>query len=120
MLRCFNVPVAAVTLLLCLQDIRAAMSLLSSAPAVNLELWSQLARAAGQQGHWQLARECATAALGALPAGKRDLQAVCAAADVPEVSPQGWYWLAVAEMQHGQVRRGTARLATDARCYTSL
>lgn len=80
------------------------MSLLSSAPAVNLELWAQLSRAAGLQGAWQLARECATAALGALPAGKRDLQAVAAAAYVPEVSPQGWYWLAVAEMQQGQVR----------------
>jgi hypothetical protein len=84
------------------------MSLLSSAPAVNLELWSQLARAAGQQGQWQLARECATAALGALPAGQRELQAVAAAADVPEVSPQGWYWLAVAEMQQGQVCWPTA------------
>jgi hypothetical protein len=92
----------------CLQDIRTAMSLLSSAPAVNLELWSQLSRAAGLQGQWQLARECATAALGALPAGKRDLQAVSAAADVPEVSPQGWYWLAVAEMQQGQVSQSSA------------
>jgi hypothetical protein len=95
----------------CLQDIRTAMSLLSSAPAVNLELWSQLSRAAGLQGHWQLARECATAALGALLAGQRDLQAVAAAADVPEVSPQGWYWLAVAEMQQGQVRQQAAACA---------
>lgn len=100
---CCNVCLTLHVLFVSLQDIRSAMSLLSSAPAVNLELWAQLSRAAAQQGCWQLARECATAALGALPAGKRHLQAVAAAADMPEVSPQGWYWLAVAEMQQGQV-----------------
>jgi hypothetical protein len=73
-------------------------------PTVNLQPWAQLSRAAGWHGHWLLARECASAALGALPAGKRDLAAVTAAADLPEVSSQGWYWLAVAEMQQGQVR----------------
>lgn len=86
-----------------MQDIRIAMQLLSSAPAVNLELWSQLSRAAGRQGYWQLAKECAVASLGALPADWKDLQKVVSAADVPEVSAQGWYWLSVAEMQQGQV-----------------
>eukprot|EP00878_Enallax_costatus_P046694 GHUV01056954.1.p1 GENE.GHUV01056954.1~~GHUV01056954.1.p1 ORF type:complete len:351 (+),score=114.45 GHUV01056954.1:187-1239(+) len=85
-----------------MQDIRTAMQLLTSAPAVNLELWSQLSRAAGRHAYWQLAKECAAAALGALPADKRGLKAVAAAGDVPEVSPEGWYWLSVAEMQQGQ------------------
>lgn len=80
------------------------MSLLSAMPTVNLQLWAQLSRAAGWHGHWLLARECATAALGALPADKRDLAAVKAAADLPGVSAQGVYWLAVSEMQQGQVR----------------
>lgn len=88
------------------QDVRAAMALLSAMPTVNLQLWAQLSRAAGWHGLWLLARDCATAAVGALPAGKRDLAAVAAASDVPEVGAQGWYWLAVAEMQQGQVRVG--------------
>lgn len=90
------------------------MQLLSAAPAVNLELWSQLSRAAGCQGYWQLAKECAVAALGALPADKRDLGAVKLAGDVPGVSGQGWYWLSVAEMQQGQVRMPGARPALKA------
>eukprot|EP00775_Hariotina_reticulata_P008282 gene8282-8469_t len=84
------------------QDIRAAMALLSAMPTVNLELWAQLARAAGKQHHWQLAVQCAAAAMGALPADKRDLAAVAAPADVPNVTAQGWYWLSVAELQRGQ------------------
>jgi hypothetical protein len=87
-----------------LQDIRTAMALLSAMPAVNLQLWSQLSRAAGLHGYWLLARECASTARGALPAGKRDLTTVAAASDVPEVGAQGWYWLSVAQMQQGQVR----------------
>lgn len=95
------------------QDIRAGMSLLAAMPSVNMQLWAQLARAAGWHGLWLLARECATAALGGLPPDKRDLSAVSTAADVPEVvGAQSWYWLAVAEMQHGQVsnRHSLSRL----------
>jgi hypothetical protein len=90
-------------LLIFLQDIRVAMSLLTAMPTVNLQLWVQLSRAAGWHGHWLLARECANAALGALPADKRDLLAVTAATEVPDLGAQGWYWLSVAEMQQGQV-----------------
>lgn len=86
-----------------LQDIRTAIQLLASAPAVNLELWAQLSRAAGRHGYRQLARECAAASLGALPADRRNLKDLEAAHDVPEVSQQGWYWLSVAEMQQGKV-----------------
>jgi hypothetical protein len=86
-----------------LQDIRTAMALLSAMPTVNLHLWAQLSRAAGWHGHWLLARECANAALGALPADKKDLLAVTAATEVPDLGAQGWYWLSVAEMQQGQV-----------------
>jgi len=85
------------------QDIRAAMSLLDAMPSVNLQLWAQLARAAGRHGFWLLAMECASAALGALSATKPQLHTITTAADVPEVTAQGWYWLSVAEMQQGQV-----------------
>jgi hypothetical protein len=78
------------------------MALLATMP-VNLQLSCRLARAAGRHSLWLLAQECATAALKALPEGQRDLQAVSAAADAPGVSPQAWFWLAVAEMQQGQV-----------------
>jgi hypothetical protein len=89
---------------LVLQDIRTAMALLSAMPSINLELWAQLSRAAGRQHHWQLALQCASAALGALPADKRELTAISSPADVPHVTAQGWFWLSVAEMQRGQVR----------------
>lgn len=79
------------------------MSLLAAMPSVNLQLWAQLARAAGRHGFWLLARECANAALGALPVTKRQLHTITTAADVPEVTAQSWYWLSVAEMQQGQV-----------------
>jgi hypothetical protein len=79
------------------------MALLSAMPSVNLQLWSQLSHAAGCHSYWLLARECANAALGALPADKRDLSAVAAASEVPDLGAQGWYHLAVAEMQQGQV-----------------
>lgn len=96
-----------------LQDIHTAMTLLSAMPAVNLQLWAQLSHAAGLHGYWLLARECAGTARGALPAGKRDLAAVIAASEVPEVGAQGWYWLSVAEMQQGQVGAG---LVADSAC----
>lgn len=87
-----------------MQDIRSAMALLTAMPTVNLQLWAQLSRAAGWHGYWLLARECANAALGALPADKRELAAIAAASEVPDLGAQGWYWLSVAEMQQGQVR----------------
>jgi hypothetical protein len=101
----FSTAHHALPLSVFLQDIRTAMSLLSAMPAVNLQLWAQLSRAAGLHGYWLLARQCASTARGALPAGKRDLTVVTAASDVPEVGAQGWYWLSVAEMQQGQVGR---------------
>lgn len=94
---------------ICLQDVRATMALLAAMPTVNLQLWSQLSQAAGCHDCWLLARECASAALGALPADRRDLSAVAAASEVPELGAQGWYHLSVAEMQQGQVRLPTAQ-----------
>lgn len=87
---------------LLVQDIHGVMQLLSSMPAVNVELWSKLSRAAGAKGCWPQAMECATAALGALPKGAK-IEEVVSAADVPEIAPPSWFWLSVAEMQHGQV-----------------
>ncbi len=69
----------------------------------NLELWAKLARAAGSKGLWTAAAECAAAALTALPAGT-ELEKVAAAGQLPGLAPSDWYWLAVAEMQRGQVR----------------
>lgn len=97
-----------------LQSIRTTMGLLHQMPTTNIELWSRLARAAAGKRCWAPARECAAAAQGALPLGLRGegLARLEGAGEVPEVTREGWFWLAVAELVHGQVRgAGTGYLA---------
>jgi hypothetical protein len=80
------------------------MALLKALPTVNLQLWAQLAQAAGAKGFWPLARNCAEAAAGALPASAGSVAAAVAAPQqVAGWSRQDWFWLGVAEWQHGLV-----------------
>ena len=97
------------------QDIRGIMSLLKALPAVNLELWAQLAQAAGTKGCWPLARQCAVAALGALPPDASPIEELAAAGQYPGLTKQAWFWYGVAEWQHGQVWKGDHRIALGSR-----
>jgi hypothetical protein len=47
--------------------------------------------------------DCATSALSVLPPGT-SLATLPAASELPQISPNNWFWLAVVEMQRGQVR----------------
>lgn len=80
------------------------MSILSSLPLTNIELWAKLARAAAAVSSWPLALECAKAAVGALPEGQ--IASLKEPSDAPEISANVWFWLAIAEQVYGQVRRG--------------
>lgn len=99
------------------QDIASAMSLLAAMPAVNVELWARLAAAAGRRCAWQQAVECAATALAVLPPGKRDAVRL---AEVPQLSPREWCWLAVAEMTQGQVCGARALCCLRAVCAAAL
>jgi hypothetical protein len=88
------------------QSLRVAMGLLSQVASPNVELWARLARAAAGRGLWDAARECAEAARGALPPALQEATALArakSAAAAPGLCRADWFWLAVAEMQAGQV-----------------
>jgi len=106
------------------QAIRASMASLQQLPTSNIELWARLSRAASGKRCWGLARECAEAARQGLPSALRAVGALeqmlegagggkgGAAASAgggggggsAGVAREEWFWVAVAEMQHGQVR----------------
>ncbi|MEW5319069.1 MAG: hypothetical protein WDW38_010242 [Sanguina aurantia] len=83
-------------------DIRAAMAILAALPTVNVELWAKLGRAAAGAQLYPLALECATSATRLLPEGQ-SLSSVTVATDLPLLPPNAWFWLAVAELTHGQI-----------------
>ncbi|KIY97817.1 flagellar associated protein, partial [Monoraphidium neglectum] len=85
--------------------VRAAMTQVSQLPAADAELWARLSRAAAAQRCWPHARDCARGALPPelrAPGALEALGAAAAAPPPPHVARETWFWLAVAEMQHGQ------------------
>jgi hypothetical protein len=83
-------------------DIKTAMQILSGLPTINVELWAKLARAAAAVGAWGPALECSKAAAAAVPPDG-DLSYIRRPSDLPELSTNTWFWLAIAELVHGQV-----------------
>lgn len=84
-----------------LADIGTAMGILKGLPVVNVELWAKLGRAAASVGAWGQALECAKAAASMVPPDG-DLSHIRRASDLPGVTTNTWFWLAIAELIHGQ------------------
>ncbi|MEW5301509.1 MAG: hypothetical protein WDW36_004367 [Sanguina aurantia] len=99
-------------------DIRAAMAILAALPTVNVELWAKLGRAAAGAQLYPLALECATSATRLLPEGQ-SLSSVTVATDLPLLPPNAWFWLAVAELTHGQAVMALADTGGGAHTLTT-
>ena len=82
-------------------EIKTAMQVLSGLPVVNVELWAKLGRASAAVGAWGQALECAVAAAALVPPDG-DLSHIRRASDLPGVSTNTWFWLAIAELVHSQ------------------
>ena len=82
-------------------DIKSAMQILKGLPLVNVELWAKLGRAAAAVGAWDQALECAKAATSDVPPDG-DLSHIRRPADLPGMSTNTWFWLAIAELVQGQ------------------
>ncbi len=83
-------------------DIVTAMQILSGLPGVNVELWAKLARASAAVGAWGPALESAKSAAAAVPPDG-DLSFIRRASDLPDLTTNTWFWLAISELIHAQV-----------------
>ena len=77
------------------------MDILKGLPRVNVELWAKLGRAAAAVGAWGQALECAKSATSVVPPDG-DLSHIRRPSDLPGTSTNTWFWLAIAELMHGQ------------------